>query len=191
MLKRGFQTHWQTTHLRIVLKCYAAWECKDGLEAGVSESPENDCSFSDIAGGQSHRGMRKTPMIQQAQQRMFWGHCTCPPPTLGKTLAAYNTLQTGSHSPDGCLLLWMLPSQFLYNSVSILMPYRGLPFLLRLPGSISVACIQGNLKWYHSFGPISERIIFLKRIRTSSEGQAKTQRWKSGFPVNIDKKNSF
>lgn len=68
----GFHTHWQTNHLRVVLKCYAAQDCKDGLEAGVSESPANDASFSDITGGHSHGGTRKTPMIQQAQQRMFW-----------------------------------------------------------------------------------------------------------------------
>lgn len=123
----GFHTHWQTNHLRVVLKCYAAQDCKDGLEVGVSE-PANDASFSDVTGGHSHGGTRKTPMIQQAQQRMFWGYCACPAPLLGRhwwpttpfrleatvLMAAFSS----ERSP---------PNRSLYDSVSILTPHPGLP----------------------------------------------------------------
>lgn len=95
---------------------------------------------------------------------MFWGLCACPAPLLGRhwwptipfrleatvLIAAFSS----ERSP---------PNRSLHDSVSILTPHPGLPSLLRLSGSISVACIQGNLKWCHSSEPISERIFFFWR----------------------------
>lgn len=77
---------------------------------------------------------------------MFWWHCACPAPLLGghwwPGSPSKSERQNGNHSHDDCLLLWTLLSQPLPSSVSSPFSQQGIPFLLRLPESISIACIK-------------------------------------------------
>lgn len=118
---------------------------------------------------------------------MFWWLCACLVPLLGK----HTPFQIRQLEWKGTiLLLWALFSRPLYNIVSSPVPQQGSPFLLRLLESVSELASKESSSDTSTLGQCLKGrccccCCWERGYR--SEGKAKIQRRKSGFPVYVDK----